>query len=171
MFVCRQPPFLVPGRPSAHTPSSIHTGGGTCGHCFAPPSSWLRAHRVIGRAPRRPPGRRTSMPGLGKAGRSGARRTPGRIGTAVAPDGSLRGTLTYTSVTAPPIPIRARDVSDSAVVNEIGPYHSITANADVVTTTTGKVRGDSLNGTFEMRPAGGGNVIMTGNFRSKRVVP
>src|SRR5882724_12725908 len=97
--------------------------------------------------------------------------TPWRIVTAVAPDGSLRGTMTYTSVTAPPVPIRARDVSDSAVVNEIGPYHSITANADVVTTTTGKVRGDSLNGTFEMRPAGGGNVIMSGNFRSKRVAP
>jgi len=97
--------------------------------------------------------------------------TPWRIVTAVAPDGSLRGTLTYTSVAAPPVPIRARDVSDSAVVNEIGPYHSIIANADVVTTTTGKVRGDSLNGTFEMRPAGGGNVIMSGNFRSKRVVP
>src|SRR5881275_344680 len=74
--------------------------------------------------------------------------TPWRIVTAVAPD-----------------------VSDSAVVNEIGPYHSIIANADVVTTTTGKVRGDSLNGIFEMRPAGGGNVIMSGNFRSKRVVP
>jgi hypothetical protein len=40
-----------------------------------------------------------------------------------------------------------------------------------VTITTGKVRGDSLNGTFEMRPAGGGNPIMTGNFRSKRVTP
>src|SRR5439155_1615796 len=72
--------FLVSRRPSAHTPSSIHTGGGTCGHCFAPPSSWLRAHRVMGRAPPRPPGRRTSMPGPGKAGRSGARRTPGRRG-------------------------------------------------------------------------------------------
>src|SRR5256886_15548592 len=31
--------------------------------------------------------------------------TPWRIVTAVAPDGSLRGTLTYTSVTAPPVPI------------------------------------------------------------------
>src|SRR5438034_362204 len=75
-----RPRFLVSGRPSAHTPSSIHTGGGTCGHCFAPPSSWLRAHRVMGRARPRPPGRRTSMPGPGKAGRSGARRTPGRRG-------------------------------------------------------------------------------------------
>jgi len=56
-------------------------------------------------------------------------------------------------------------------VNELGPYHSIVAKADVVTTATGRVRGDSLNGTFEMRPAGGGNVIMTGTFRSKRVVP
>ncbi len=97
--------------------------------------------------------------------------TTWRIVTAVAPDGSLRGTMTYTSVTAPPVPIRARDVSDSAVVSELGPYHSIAANADVVTTTTGKVRGDSLNGTFEMRPAGGGNPIMSGNFRSKRVTP
>ena len=97
--------------------------------------------------------------------------TPWRIVTAVAPDGSLRGTMTYASVTAPPVPIRARDVSDSAVVSELGPYHSIAANADVVTTTTGRLRGDSLNGTFEMRPAGGGNVIMTGTFRSKRVAP
>ena len=97
--------------------------------------------------------------------------TPWRIVTAVAPDGSLRGTLTYTSVTAPPVPIRARDVSDSAVVQELGPYHSITAGADVVTIATGKVRGDSLNGTFEMRPAAGGNAIMSGNFRSKRVTP
>src|SRR2546427_4792096 len=75
--------------------------------------------------------------------------TPWRIVTAVVQDGSLRGTMTYTSVSAPPVPIRARDVSDSAVVHEIGPYHSIIANADVVTTTTGKVRGDSLNGIFE----------------------
>ena len=97
--------------------------------------------------------------------------TPWRIVTAVVQDGSLRGTMTYTSVTAPPVPIRARDVSDSAVVSELGPYHSVTAKADVVTITTGKVRGDSLNGTFEMRPVGGGNVIMTGTFRSKRVAP
>jgi len=41
----------------------------------------------------------------------------------------------------------------------------------VVTVATGKVRGDSLNGTFEMRPAAGGNAIMTGTFRSKRVAP
>ncbi len=96
---------------------------------------------------------------------------PWRIVTAVVQDGSLRGTMTYASVTAPPVPIRARDVSDSAVVSELGPYHSITAKADVVTITTGKVRGDSLNGTFEMRPVAGGNAIMTGTFRSKRIAP
>jgi hypothetical protein len=96
---------------------------------------------------------------------------PWRIVTAVVQDGSLRGTMTYTSLNAPPVPIRTREVSDTGVVNELGPYHSIAANADVVTTTTGKVRGDSLNGTFEMRPAAGGIVIMSGNFRSKRVAP
>lgn len=97
--------------------------------------------------------------------------TPWRIVIAVVQDGSLRGTMNYTSVTAPPVPMRTRDVSDTAVVTELGPYHSVTANADVVTTATGKVRGDSLNGTFEMRPAGGGNPIMSGAFRSKRVTP
>ena len=96
---------------------------------------------------------------------------PWRIVTAVVQDGSLRGTMTYTSVNAPPVPIRTRDVSDSAVVSELGPYHSVAVNQDVVTVTTGKVRGDSLNGTFEMRPAAGGNTIMTGTFGSKRVAP
>src|SRR2546430_16636881 len=81
--------------------------------------------------------------------------TPWRIVTAVAPDGSLRGTMTYTSVTAPPVPIRARDVSDSAVVNELGPYHSIAANAEVGTIATGKGRGEPPTAPFQMRPPGG----------------
>src|SRR3989441_4712611 len=71
--------------------------------------------------------------------------TPWRIVTAVVQDGSLRGTMTYTSVTAPPVPIRARDVSDSAVVHELGPYHSVVANADVGTTATGDRKSTRLN--------------------------
>ena len=97
--------------------------------------------------------------------------TPFRIVAHVADDGTLRSTLLFTTVPAPPIPIRARQVSDTSLVNEIGPYHSPTANADVVTVTSGKLRGDSLNGTFEMRPAGGGNAIMNGTFRTRRVTP
>lgn len=96
--------------------------------------------------------------------------TPFQIVAGVAADGTLRSTLTFTGVAAPPVPIRARQVSDTSLVNEIGPYHSPTANADVVTTATGRLRGDSLNGTFEMRPAGGGNPIVSGTFRSRRVV-
>jgi hypothetical protein len=94
-----------------------------------------------------------------------------RIVAHVAQDGTLRSTLLFTTVQAPPIPIRARDVSDTLLVNDIGPYHSPTANADVVTRTTGKLFGDSLNGTFEMRPATGGNAIMKGTFRTRRVAP
>ncbi len=96
---------------------------------------------------------------------------PFRIVSSVAQDGTLRGTMTYTGVAAPPAPIRVRQVSDTSLVDEIGPYHSITANQDVMTTATGKLRGDSLNGTFEMRPAAGGSVILTGTFRTKRVGP
>jgi len=98
--------------------------------------------------------------------------TPFRLIAAVASDGTLRGTLWFTDIpAAPPIPVRTRQVSDTGLVDEIGPYHSPTANRDVVTTTTGKLRGDSLNGTFEMRPPGGGTPIMRGAFRSKRVAP
>ena len=97
--------------------------------------------------------------------------TPIRIVAHVAQDGTLRATLMFTTIQAPPIPIRARAVTDTVLVNEIGPYHSPTANADVVTRTTGKLRGDSLNGTFEMRPAAGGKAIMTGTFRTARVTP
>jgi len=97
--------------------------------------------------------------------------TPFRIVAHVAEDGTLRSTLLFTAVQAPPVPIRARHVSDTLLVNEIGPYHSPTANADVVTVATGKLRGDSLNGTFEMRPAAGGTPIMNGAFRTRRVRP
>ncbi|HYL20679.1 MAG TPA: hypothetical protein VEU74_02870 [Gemmatimonadales bacterium] len=97
--------------------------------------------------------------------------TPFRIVAHVADDGTLRSTLLFTTLPAPPIPIRARQVSDTVLVNEIGPYHSPAANADVVTVTTGKLRGDSLNGTFEMRPASGGNAIMNGTFRTRRITP
>lgn len=97
--------------------------------------------------------------------------TPFRIVAHVAQDGTLRSTLSFTTVPAPPIPIRAREVTDTLLVNEIGPYRSPTANADVVTRATGKLYGDSLNGTFEMRPARGGNPIMNGTFRTKRVAP
>src|SRR5439155_26481906 len=68
-------------------------------------------------------------------------------------------------------PVRARQVSDTVLVNEMGPYQSPTAHRRVRTTTTGRLYGDSLNGTFQMLPADGGNAIMSGTFRSKRVVP
>lgn len=97
--------------------------------------------------------------------------TPIQVVAHVAQDGTLRSTLMFTTVRVAPVPIRAREVTDTSLVNEIGPYHSPTANADVVTTATGKLHGDSLNGTFEMRPAGGGNAIMTGTFRTRRVAP
>jgi hypothetical protein len=67
--------------------------------------------------------------------------------------------------------MRTRAVSDTALVAELGPYYSLAANADVLTTTIGKRRGDSLNGTFSMRPASGGAPVITGMYRSKRVAP
>lgn len=96
---------------------------------------------------------------------------PFRTVMTLVADGSLRGTLTYPGVVAPPVAIRVREYSDTSLVQELGPYHSRVANQDVVTRAVGRVAGDSLNGTFEMRPPGGGDVIVRGTFRAKRVAP
>jgi hypothetical protein len=96
---------------------------------------------------------------------------PWRVVMARVADGTLRGTLTYPGTTAPPVAIRVREYSDSSLVEELGPYHSMVANKDVVTRAVGHVTGDSLTGTFEMRPPGGEAVIMTGTFRAKKISP
>src|SRR5438132_8734054 len=68
--------------------------------------------------------------------------TPFRIVSSVAEDGSLRGTLMFPQGSEPPIPVRARQVSDTVLVNEMGPYQSPTAHRRVRTTTTGRLYGD-----------------------------
>ena len=88
---------------------------------------------------------------------------------ALVVDGSLRGTLMYPGTTLPPAPIRVREFSETSIVQELGPYHSRVVNREVVTRAVGQVQGDSLNGTFEMRPPEGGDVLLKGTFRSKRV--
>lgn len=96
---------------------------------------------------------------------------PFRTTMAQVADGSLRGTLTYPGAPAPPVAIRVRSFSDTSFVQELGPYHSLVAKRDVVTRAIGHANGDSITGTFEMRPPGGGAVILTGTFRAKRVGP
>jgi hypothetical protein len=118
------------------------------------------------------PGRKYAGAWEGRSYRSEADTgTPFRLVASIAPDGTLRGTLTFTTIAGPPIPVRTRQVSDTALVDEIGPYLSPTMHRLVVTTTTGKLRRDSLNGTFETRPAEGGGTLGTGTFRSHRSLP
>ena len=93
---------------------------------------------------------------------------PWRTIMSIAPDGSLRGTLTFTSITAGPVPIRVREITGSKLVQELGPYHSPTLNRDVISKSTAEVKGDSLTGEFEARPAEGGEVLLKGTFRAKR---
>jgi hypothetical protein len=94
---------------------------------------------------------------------------PWRSIIARAPDGTIRGTLMFTDIVAGPVPIRVREVSGSKVVQELGPYHSPSVDRDVISKATGAMQGDSLTGSYEMRPAEGGDVIRTGTFRAKKV--
>jgi hypothetical protein len=93
---------------------------------------------------------------------------PWRTILSIAPDGSLRGTLTFTSITAGPVPIRVREVTGSKLVQELGPYHSPTLKRDVIATSTAQLKGDSLTGDYELRPSEGGEVLLKGTFRAKR---
>jgi hypothetical protein len=70
--------------------------------------------------------------------------------------GKLSGSLTFTGATNPPVPVRILELTDSTVLQDLGPYMSPTANAEVVTRTTGRIAGDSLWGTLVMLPTQGG---------------
>lgn len=73
--------------------------------------------------------------------------------------GTLSGTLQFTGLGTPPIPLRTIEVSESTFVFEIGPYQSPTANAEVITRSEGHLAGDSLVGSYVMLPTAGGGVV------------
>lgn len=83
---------------------------------------------------------------------------PWTVTLTVGTDGQLSGSLTFAGGSAS-VPIRVVEVTDSTIVQELGPYVSRTANAEVMTRSEGKLVEDSLVGIFEMRPTAGGEPI------------
>jgi hypothetical protein len=73
--------------------------------------------------------------------------------------GTLAGTLTFTGLGTPAIPVRPIAVSESTLVIEFGPYQSPTANVEVITRSEGRLAGDSLVGTYVALPTAGGGVV------------
>ncbi len=76
-----------------------------------------------------------------------------------AAQGTVSGTLAFTGTAVPPVDVRTIELSDSAIVFEMGPYQSPSAKVQVITRSTGHVSGDSLSGTFVMLPTAGGGVV------------
>src|SRR3989442_5545660 len=93
---------------------------------------------------------------------------PWRSVMTIAPDGSLRGTLTFTSITAGPVPIRGRNITGSKLVQELGPYHSPPLKRDVGATSPPELKGGSPTGDYQVRPPPGGDGVLMGKFRAKR---
>jgi hypothetical protein len=87
----------------------------------------------------------------------------------VAQDGALTGSLRYGDRTEA-IPLTTVALTDSLLVQELGPYRSQALGADVVTTLTGRLRGDSLLGEYVVQPVGGGEPY-AGNFVAVRRPP
>lgn len=75
------------------------------------------------------------------------------------PQGTLSGALTFTGPGASPIPIRTIAVSESTIVFEIGPYQSPDAKAEAITRSEGRLKGDSLVGSYVTLPTAGGGVV------------
>ena len=81
-------------------------------------------------------------------------------------DAGLAGTLRFDGQTTD-IPVRVDDMSDSTMRTTFGPYTSPTlGNAQVTTTTDGRIQGDSLFGTFVATPATGAAV--NGRFSARK---
>jgi hypothetical protein len=86
--------------------------------------------------------------------------------TFVAADTTLTGTLRFDGQTTD-IPIRVDEVSESGMRTTFGPYNSPTiANAEVTTTTDGRIQGDSLFGSFVATPTTGERA--SGRFAARR---
>ena len=83
------------------------------------------------------------------------------------PDTGMTGTLRFAAGTED-IPIRVTEASESTLRSEFGPYRSPTVgNAEVSTTTEGRIAGDSLFGSFVATPTAGGDRF-SGRFAARR---
>ena len=82
-------------------------------------------------------------------------------------DSALTGTLRFPGQTTD-IPIRVEEATEAGIRTSFGPYTSPTVgNAEVSTTTDGRVAGDSLFGSFVATPSAGGNRT-SGRFAARR---
>ncbi|MGI8619964.1 MAG: hypothetical protein ACR2L6_12890 [Gemmatimonadaceae bacterium] len=87
--------------------------------------------------------------------------------TFTAADTGLTGTLRLSGQTTD-IPIRVEEANHSSMRSSFGPYASpVAGNAEVSTTTDGRMDGDSLFGTFVATPTAGGSAI-NGRFVARK---
>ena len=82
-----------------------------------------------------------------------------------APDGSLAGTIAFNPGES--YKVKVVSTGDSTIVYQSDPHRSPTLKGEVVTRTTARFIGDSLNGTYEARATTGGKVLR-GRFGAKR---
>lgn len=84
-------------------------------------------------------------------------------------DTGLTGILRFSGQTTD-IPIRVEEATESGMRTSFGPYASPTAgNAEVSTTTDGRIQGDSLFGSFVATPTAGGDRV-SGRFVARRAL-
>jgi hypothetical protein len=83
-------------------------------------------------------------------------------------DSALTGTLRFAGQTTD-IPIRVEEATEAGMRTSFGPYTSPTAgNAEVSTTTDGRIQGDSLFGSFVATPTAAGGARVSGRFAARR---
>ncbi len=84
-------------------------------------------------------------------------------------DSELAGTLTFTGTSLVPVGVRTLSAAESTLIQEVGPYYSPTAKAEVMTQATARLTSDStMDGSFVMRRTAGGDSIM-GTYRARRL--
>lgn len=90
------------------------------------------------------------------------------VGTWVfdAPQDTSKWVTSFTD--GPRVPVHIVSIAGDSIVAQMGPYKSVTARQTVTTRVVNHVHGDTLVGTFEMRPTAKPDSVIRGRLQAVR---
>lgn len=83
-----------------------------------------------------------------------------------APQDTSKWVTSFTN--GPRVPVHVVSIAGDSIVAQMGPYKSVTARQMVTTRVVNHVHGDSLVGTFEMRPVSKPDSVIRGRLQAVR---
>lgn len=83
-----------------------------------------------------------------------------------APQDTSKWATSFTD--GPRVPVHVVSIAGDSIVAQMGPYKSVTARQMVTTRVVNHVHGDTLTGSFEMRPTAKPDSVIRGRLQAVR---